>query len=219
MRIILKCFFTNLMAILKNQLKIKKHKLGCTFRTRELLILMTRGENVVDNLKLSEMSSVDVEEIIRINYDDIFKYCFWRVKHYSDAEDLTQETFLRFIDYLSNYSERGKPKALLYTIARNLCINWQKRIKPDILSERIMEQNAMQQEDDTDAILERLELHKHLNELPVDQQEVLLLRYFQELSVNEVAAIMGMSRFSVMYRIRVAKDTLRKKMGRGYTSL
>ena len=77
----------------------------------------------------------------------------------------------------------------------------------------------MQQKDDTDAILERLELHKHLNELPVDQQEVLFLRYFQELSVNEVAAIMGMSRFSVMYRIRVAKDTLRKKMGRGYTSL
>ena len=68
---------------------------------------------MADGVKLSEWSADDIEEMIRENYADIFRYCFWRTKQQSDAEDLTQETFLRFINSLSHYSDRGKPKALL----------------------------------------------------------------------------------------------------------
>ena len=42
-------------------------------------------------------------------------------------QDLTQETFLKFVQGISTYLDQGKPKALLYTIARNLCINWHKK--------------------------------------------------------------------------------------------
>ena len=38
--------------------------------------------------KLIDLTSNDVEIIIRNNYDDIFKYCFWKVRDYTDAEDL-----------------------------------------------------------------------------------------------------------------------------------
>ena len=53
---------------------------------------------MADGVKLSEWSADDIEEMIRENYADIFRYCFWRTKQQSDAEDLTQETFLRFIN-------------------------------------------------------------------------------------------------------------------------
>lgn len=79
--------------------------------------------------KLIDLTSNDVEIIIRNNYDDIFKYCFWKVRDYTDAEDLTQDTFMKFIEYIPKYQEYGKPKALLYTIARNLCFNWTKKKK------------------------------------------------------------------------------------------
>ena len=55
-------------------------------------------------------------------YDDIYRYCFFRIQDRSLAEDLTQETFLKFLE-TSNYQDRGKPLAFLYTIARNLCID------------------------------------------------------------------------------------------------
>ena len=55
-------------------------------------------------------------------YDDIYRYCFFRMQDHSLAEDLTQEAFLKFLE-TSTYHDRGKPLAFLYTIARNLCID------------------------------------------------------------------------------------------------
>ena len=67
---------------------------------------------------------MDLEEY----YDDIYRYCFFRMRDRSLAEDLTQETFLRFLE-TSAYHDRGKPLAFLYTIARNLCIDHIRRTK------------------------------------------------------------------------------------------
>lgn len=170
---------------------------------------------MADEEKLSELSADDIEEIIRENYADIFRYCFWRTKQQSDAEDLTQETFLRFINSLSHYSDRGKPKALLYTIARNLCINWHKRMKPLPLSDETLENISFVEADKEVEIANRLTLHKYMNQLPKDQQEILLLRYYLELQVNEIAKTLGISRFAVMYRLRTAMKNLRQDIRKG----
>ena len=170
---------------------------------------------MADEEKLSELSADDIEEMIRENYADIFRYCFWRTKQRSDAEDLTQETFLCFINSLSHYSDRGKPKALLYTIARNLCINWHKRMKPLPLSDETLENISFVEADKEVEIANRLTLHKYMNQLPKDQQEILLLRYYLELQVNEIAKTLGISRFAVMYRLRTAMKNLRKDIRKG----
>ena len=170
---------------------------------------------MADEEKLSELSADDIEEIIRGNYADIFRYCFWRTKQRSDAEDLTQETFLCFINSLSHYSDRGKPKALLYTIARNLCINWHKRMKPLPLSDETLENISFVEADKEVEIANRLTLHKYMNQLPKDQQEILLLRYYLELQVNEIAKTLGISRFAVMYRLRTAMKNLRQAIRKG----
>lgn len=60
---------------------------------------------------------MDIEE----EYDKIFRYCYWKVHNKEIAEDMTQETFLRFLQ--RNYNESGKKIRFLYTIARNLCID------------------------------------------------------------------------------------------------
>ena len=170
---------------------------------------------MADEEKVSELSADDIEEIIRENYADIFRYCFWRTKQRSDAEDLTQETFLCFINSLSHYSDRGKPKALLYTIARNLCINWHKRMKPLPLSDETLENISFVEADKEVEIANRLTLHKYMNQLPKDQQEILLLRYYLELQVNEIAKTLGISRFAVMYRLRTAMKNLRQDIRKG----
>ncbi len=165
---------------------------------------------------LIDLTPDDVETIIRNNYDDIFKYCFWRIREFADAEDaedLTQETFMKFIEYLPKYQEYGKPKALLYTIARNLCINWRKKSNAIVLTADYDETIANEIIDETEDVLNRLELHNYINKLPAELQEVLFLRYFEGLQVGEIAKILNISRFSVMYRIRTAITNLKTKMG------
>ena len=62
-------------------------------------------------------------------YDKIYRYCFFRLRDPDLAEDLTQETFLRFYRQIS-YEEEGKALAYLYTIARNLCLDAVRRARP-----------------------------------------------------------------------------------------
>jgi RNA polymerase sigma-70 factor (ECF subfamily) len=157
----------------------------------------------------SDFENDEIEEIIQEYYDDIYKYCYWKTKNSTDAQDITQETFLRFMQNLVNYVDMGKPKALLYTIARNLFLNWQR--KPSYIPIEIIENNSsfiISNENDT--VIDKLYLHDAVSLLPSSQQDVLLLRYGQGLQVGEIATILSISRFTVMYRLKCAINKLKK---------
>ena len=62
---------------------------------------------------------MDLEEL----YDKLYRYCYMKTRHPQTAEDLTQEVFLRFLR-TRDVSEIKKQTAYLYTIARNLCIDF-----------------------------------------------------------------------------------------------
>lgn len=167
-----------------------------------------RGEKVAGVKAVSDLTESNIEEFIRQNYDEIYKYCYWKIRNPLDAEDLTQETFLRFVKNLDSYTDKGKPKALLYTIAKNLCIN--KSRQKTLLSLDAAEN--IKSESKTEEIENRVMLEQYLCTLSKEQQEILLLRYGQDLQINEIADITGLSRFTVMYRIKTALSALNKKM-------
>ena len=168
---------------------------------------------MADRRVSSGLSDEEIEDIIRDNYREVFKYCFLKTKDYSCAEDITQDTFLRFIEYLPKYSDKGKPKALLYTIARNLCINWHEKKKPDQLLDDVIDRIRSLNEDED--IVTRLSLERYLEELPKEHQEILMLRYYQELSINELTQVFEVNRFAIMYRLKVAKKMLKTIMEQG----
>ena len=164
---------------------------------------------MADKINQSECETDDMEEIIREYYDDIYKYCYWKIKNSTDAQDITQETFLRFIQNFVNYVDMGKPKALLYTIARNLCINWKR--KPSYIPlENIENDSSFIISNELDTVIDKMYLHDAVSSLPLSQQEVLLLRYGQDLRVGEIATILNISRFTVMYRLKCAINELNK---------
>ena len=74
--------------------------------------------------------SADIGE----QYDKVYRYCYFKVHDKRLAEDLTQETFLRYFMQHS-YIHRGKQLAYLYTIARNLCIDYYRRHQEEGLKE------------------------------------------------------------------------------------
>ena len=65
---------------------------------------------------------------LKEQYDNIYRYCHMKTGHPETAEDLTQETFLRFLED-TGYQEQGRQLAYLYTIARNLCMDYFRRNK------------------------------------------------------------------------------------------
>jgi len=142
-------------------------------------------------------------------YDKIYRYCYFKVKNQHLAEDLTQETFLRFFNQ-SNYISRGKQLAYLYTIARNMCIDiYRKPIIQDIPKDTAATHTIMEGVETTIVIREALDL------LPHDMQEIILLRYVNDLSMKEISIITGISRFAIRRKINGAlsqlKQVLRKE--------
>lgn len=130
---------------------------------------------------------MDLEEL----YDKLYRYCYMKTRHPQTAEDLTQEVFLRFLR-TRDVSEIKKQTAYLYTIARNLCIDFY-RTKQALPLEQA-EDCAAEDKDDLHTVRIALE------QLPEEDQDLIFLRYTNEVSAAQVGKILGMSRFAVYRR-------------------
>ncbi len=119
------------------------------------------------------------------------------------AEDITQETFLRVIGQRGNLHDYEI--RYLYTIARNLCVDEYRRIKPVTLPEAYEEAASVRD----DRLVERLAVQDALAKLPAEDQEMLLLRYVNKESVGTICRALGISRFALYRRLKSAASKLR----------
>ena len=136
------------------------------------------------------------------HYDDVFHYCLRHVGSKEDAQDLTQEVFLRVVRAKADYEDRGKPLAYLYTVARHACADFHRARRaawvelgedvPDPAAERAADEVGL------------ADLIARLDEA---EREVIALQYDQGLGVSEIAQVLGTSRFAVH---RTAKRALAK---------
>lgn len=143
-------------------------------------------------------------------YDKIYRYCYFKVNNKTLAEDLTQETFLRFLGSESTYPDR-----YLYTIARNLCIDEYRKKKPELSDiednlEELWIQNGFE-----NAIVDKLHVKQALDKLPDEERELLILRYVNDEPMSEICKLTGISRFAVYRRLKEAKSRLSVLLERG----
>lgn len=148
--------------------------------------------------------SIDSEE----QYDKIYRYCYFRLRNRETAEDVTQETFLRYFEkyHLSTAEQAVK---CLYTIARNLCIDEYRRKPLEPLQESSVLEDWKEEQ-----MLTSLTVKSALSELERDEQELLLLRYVNEVPVSAIGQILGISRFAVRRRLMAASKKLMDKLGK-----
>ena len=152
--------------------------------------------------------SMDLEE----QYDKIYRYCYFRLRNRETAEDITQETFLRYFEKYSLSTAEWAVK-YLYTIARNLCID-EYRQKPLLPLEDSLMQEQPAKDSDEEQLLTGLSVRTALSKLEHEEQELLLLKYVNEVSVSAIAQILGISRFSVYRRIMAATRKFRDNLGK-----
>ena len=140
----------------------------------------------------------------------ILNYCNYHCPDTSTAEDLTQETFLRFFEKLSDYRYMGKTKNYLYTIAGNLCRDSYKKIRESLLEEQSLEIQDCLHPPETDELLNRLTIKAALDRLPAELREVIILYYFQELKLTEISSTLQIGLPLVKYRVKQAKTHLER---------
>ena len=149
--------------------------------------------------------SLDIDE----QYEKIYRYCYLRVRHKETAEDLTQETFLRYLEH-PHYSSEDKTLQLLYTIAGNLCTDEFRKKKPTTeLSDT--ESDGKDMEED---VLSGYELKMALDKLSSEDREIVLLRFLNGVPLNVIAKLYNISRFSLSRRINRILSSLKEYMGK-----
>ncbi len=143
--------------------------------------------------------ALDIEE----QYERIYRYCYFRLRDRHLAEDVTQETFLRWLSS-DTYRDTGQTIRYLYTIARNLCADEGRRQDFEPLPEDMMS-------DSGDPSLS-LALRDELERLSPEDRELLLLRVVNEVPVGVLCKLYGVSRFALYRRLRGILRYLRERL-------
>ena len=139
-------------------------------------------------------------------YNKIYRYCYFKLHHQQMAEDITQETFLRFLEN-SNYCEKGQKIRYLYTIAHNLCVDTYRAKQTEQLDAEVL------REDKEDEILTGIAVKEAVSQLEKEEQELLLLRYVNEVPVSDICSILNVSRFSFYRKNMKILKRLKKVLG------
>lgn len=148
----------------------------------------------------------------------IYRFVCMRLGSHQDAEDLTEEIFMRAWNNLKRYDERGIPfAAYLFQIARNALIDHYRKNKNPLSSIDDINLRGMDP-DPEDAVSHKLDfqdLQEQMDELPEDYRNVLILRFLNGLSPDETAQMMGRSEGAIRVLQFRALGALKRLLNKG----
>lgn len=132
--------------------------------------------------------------------DSIFSYIFMMVRDYQLAEDLTQDTFLNAYKKYHSFEERAKPKTWLFSIARNITIDYMRKRKPISVFKDIFGTKEDTNPLPADIVEVRetsKELYRALGNIKQPYREVIVLRKLKGFSIKETSEILNWSESKV----------------------
>lgn len=173
------------------------------------MLTKSASQEPENNVSLSELSDDEVVALAsggdRLAFGElydryverIYNYIYYRTSNSFDAEDLTERVFFRAIRHIENYENRGLPiSAWLYRIAHNLVANWyrdnsrKQEISLDTFDFVLQYQGELPE---TAALRseEKDQLMQVIRQLPDERQQLLILKFVENLTNAEIGQIMG----------------------------
>ncbi len=154
----------------------------------------------------------------------VFNLAFRMTGTYSDADDLTQEIFIRAYQKLHQFDPEKKFFTWLYTIGINLIRNHlRKKARNDFprAFDCISSEPPIQGNDGREGDLhseDRMKkLEENMRKLPVDMREAIILKYQQDLTFEEISDITGDSVSAVKMRVYRGLERLKQLIGDNYS--
>ncbi len=164
------------------------------------------------------------EELLSVYGNRLYGFFCRRCGDLHDAEDLLQELFLRLVKSIGRYDHKNRFEPWLYRVAVNLVTDRLRRSARQGRTFRQVNSQASHSGDPLDRLIDASpgpgelvartqqndRLQEALDRLPAQQREVLLLRYFSELSFKQIAEILGCPTGTVLARAHRALRKLRE---------
>ena len=182
-------------------------------------------EHLPAMIKEDQLNLESAEKLFGAYYQRIFRYSVSMVRDTAEAEDLTQEAFLRAYRHRASLRDEGAQTAWLYRIATHVCLDRLRQCarrapsESDIDLERV--DVAERDIPSLQQILERDEMsecvQQYLNRLSDSYRAVILLHDMHELTVMEIAQLLGESLATIKIRLHRARLKLRNALQEGCT--
>jgi len=160
------------------------------------------------------------------HFERAYSLARWLCRSDADAADVTQEAFVRALQYFDSY-RGGDPRAWLLRIVRNIALTWLETNRAAPSGHALDERSAPDErwivggsgavDPETHALDDdqAFRLRQVLAALPLEQREVLVLRELEDLSYREIATITGRPIGTVMSRLSRARDELALRLKAG----
>ncbi len=154
-------------------------------------------------------------ELYDLYIDKIYRFIFFKVSSKEIAEDITSDVFLKTWNYLTDGKKREIKSfsGLLYRVARTSLVDFYRKQGREISRSEDLLQNIIIDDDQYKLIHNRYEVEqvlKVVSTMKRDYQEILTLRYIDELSVSEIADILEKKSTNVRVTIHRALKVLKK---------
>lgn len=154
-------------------------------------------------------NDISAERLVEMYSDMVYRLAYTRSQNVHDAQDITQEVFLKYIRSGKIFNDEEHRKAWLIKVAVNAGNSFARsawnRHRADI----------SEAEDKTEYIPEKSEVYYAVMELPEKYRMVVHLFYYEEIPVKEIGAILGISESAVKSRLFRAREMLAEKLEGG----
>jgi RNA polymerase sigma-70 factor (ECF subfamily) len=157
-------------------------------------------------------------------HSDVFRMVCYRVRSRSDAEDISQDVFLKAFQKISTVKDAARFRGWLFSIALNRIRDFQRKKRFRSLfkveEENIDSQPPVETESDEPEALEHVlkedfwrQIRSMLDKLSKMEREVFLLRFFDQLNLNEIAGVMKKNESTIKTHLYRALAKFRKEPG------
>jgi len=156
-------------------------------------------------------------EILYDRYDKlVYNKCRGFSKHDDEAEDLTQDIFLKLFVKLKTFKGKSKFSTWLYSFTYNHCVNYVNRStakkieKQSVDTDNLKDEHYGSQEQD-DADIQKLKVEKlkeALEKISPEEKMILLLKYQDSLSIKDLCGVLDIGESAVKMRLKRAKEKL-----------
>lgn len=163
-------------------------------------------------------------EVVEMYKDKVFHVCFRMLGNRHEAEDIAQEAFLRAYVNINSFNIELKFSTWLYRIATNLCIDRIRKKKPDYyldaevagtdglnMYSQIASDSRLPEEEVQSLELQET-IQREISKLPEKYRSVIVLKYIEELSLNEISEILNLPLGTVKTRIHRGREALRNQL-------
>ena len=162
----------------------------------------------MDRVRIRDMDAL--KQIYNEYSAYVYRIAFSILGHREDAEDVASDVFVKLWEKANQVERRGSHKGYLATVTRNLAIDYlRKTSRNQALDEHAIE-NEPAKVDLEKTVVDGVFVEQMLDSLDADQREILHLKYYGELTLDEIASVMSLPVGTVNWKYAKARSLLRR---------